>query len=963
MAYIEAWVSYAEEHELLFPKDVEDFDGYMIARFAVREVVSGRMQTGKTIVIKGKIISLHPGYRYLLRFKRAPKDDKEGYEILPEAGFRMAEPLPWTWSALRWTLKHELHSKSAEAAALGLLAAAGVGSVEELPTLTDELLATQPWYNEMQGRSDYYRMGAICKARDAWPGSLPAIRKLKPHELKALAEHLNEAPHELCYYAHSRHYGLGEMSYASLKQLRNPQTTTGVCMGAACFYDMLKQERLFQGHTVFVRDVWLDAFRRRHPQHPAEGSLQWLLRQGHVLPLDKDALYVERERWFEGNSPVYWLSFPRDDRLKERILGHLRRVFENFRLASGEFTPRDPNGEVVAAPRGPLNERQCEALRHVLNNPLTIVQGGPGSGKTAFGVEHLTCLFQNVAVHTHVGRQAVSLCDRLGGCLENASTIHGAHHQRLKPEGPLRVKYAERIEVLVLDEVYNADDATMEWALALAQNATRIVLVGDPDQILPIAGEEGAGTPALDIARAFPQHVVVLNENMRQLASARAIHEVVSCVRIKQPRAINWNAAPDALCRVDPPPHNTTQALVPIMEPLIRRLRQGIKGLADEHNWQIVTFYNGFKPEQQGLGVAQLNEIVENYLQRQAGGSHRGACKINNRLTMYPGFKFMINEKYKPHKSLRPAGLDKLKPAALGARRKKLAGGDGKTAYSETRNGQIEVVKSLHEVRLKGRKGGPIWVVECVPKGRCVQGAKLLLNRHLHVDPSGIVAAWAITSNKSMGGECKNVGVYIPPGIEQSYFDRSNIYVAFSRPMEYLGVVGRLRDIEALVMRDPRAVTTGLYLRLRDAGVRGPHQSPIGWDWKECHDHAFHGMLNEETLQRLGNIYDQSCRSPFPRPVPLCGVSWNWFLASEELDLASRPAARRELDHLVAQAYRKLYAGVPDHSPAVLARWEVVAPVHPEVAVVAVMDAEEPETKRPRLEEDDNDDEVLSASL
>jgi tRNA uridine 5-carbamoylmethylation protein Kti12 len=98
---------------------------------------------------------------------------------------------------------------------------------------------------------------------------------------------------------------------------------------------------------------------------------------------------------------------------------------------------------------------QCEALRHVLNNPLTIIQGGPGSGKTAFGAEHLSCLFQEIAVYTHVGRQAVSLCDRLGGCRENASTIHSAHHKRQKKshEALLRVKYSERIEIVVIDEV------------------------------------------------------------------------------------------------------------------------------------------------------------------------------------------------------------------------------------------------------------------------------------------------------------------------------------------------------------------------------------------------------------------------------------------------------------------------------------------------------------------------------
>jgi hypothetical protein len=431
-------------------------------------------------------------------------------------------------------------------------------------------------------------MEGICRARDAWPASLGPIRKLEQDQLKCLADDLTARPHNLCYYAHSRHYGLGEMSFDSLKRMTTAATTNKVCMGAACFYEMLKQERMYNGHTVFIKDVWISNFKQRHPTYPAEGCLHWLFREGHLLPLSHDAEYVERAEVFNEPSPVYFVQFPRDDLLKERILGHLRRIHENFRVAEGKFTPRDPGSPVVAAPKGPLNHMQCEALRHVLNNPLTIIQGGPGSGKTAFGAEHLSCLFQEIAVYTHVGRQAVSLCDRLGGCRENASTIHSAHHKRQKKshEALLRVKYSERIEIVVIDEVYNCDEHTMEMALSLALNGSRVVLIGDPDQIMPIPGEEGAGTPAMDIAKAFPEHVVILSENMRQQENARAIHDVVTNVRLKQPRAICWISPSGALLRVDPPERETVTELSAVLNPMIRRLRQGIN--KDEHAWQLV---------------------------------------------------------------------------------------------------------------------------------------------------------------------------------------------------------------------------------------------------------------------------------------------------------------------------------------------------------------------------------------
>jgi hypothetical protein len=964
MAYVECWLSYGGPHCVLFPREVADFDGYMIAKFLVREITNGvrmgRVQSGSEVTVKGNMISLNPAFRYLLRLRRVQGSEREEYQILPDGGFRQAQRLPLNWNSLGWILKNELQRPSPEADFWNILAAVGAQSLSEVREVTELMLTKQPWYQDMRNKSDYYRMEAICRAKEAWPASLGPIRKLQQNQLRCLADDLTQRPHDLCYYAHSRHYGLGEMSFASLEKLTLPALTSKVCMGAARFYEMLKQERIDNGHTIFVMTAWLGNFKLRHPQYPAEGSLHWLFRQGHLLPMDYHAEYVDRERVFDEPSPVHYVQFPRDDLLKERILGHLRRIHQNFLAASGKYTARDPEGCVITAPRGPLNEMQREALRHVLNNPITIIQGGPGSGKTAFGVEHLSCLFQEIAVYTHVGRQAVAICDRLGGNRENASTIHSAYHKRQKKthEALLRTKYSERVEIVVVDEVFNCDEYTMEMVLALNCNASRVVFIGDPDQIMPIPGEEGAGTPALDIAKAFPAHVITLNENMRQQESARAIHDVVTNVRIKQSRAILWAPPNRAVLRVDPPPRETTEALTQVLGPIIKRLRQGIN--RDEHAWQIVTFYNGYKPEQQGVGVRQLNEIIEKWMDVHEPGRKKGGCAINKKLFLHPGSKILIGAAFKPDKSLKPAGLNKRKPSAQAAIRKKLAAGNGDTVYSETRNGQIEVVKSIRSIKVKG-SAADSWVVECEPKGQCVKGAKLLINRRLHVDPSAIEPAWAITSNKSMGGECKNVCVYIPTTIGHSRFDRSSLYVALSRPIEWLGVVGRLQDIHTMVMRDPRPVLTGLSTRLATASVTPPGVEPVGWDWKVQHDYELHGMINEELLAGFEDIYDQSQRRVFGKPTSLCSLSWASFLASEELLLKGNAPAIKRLAVEVKAIQERLYANVENHMPRIDAPWERPGdiPLLPAVHVeIAPFDAELLSALEPLVQADDrgNDD-------
>jgi hypothetical protein len=221
--------------------------------------------------------------------------------------------------------------------------------------------------------------------------------------------------------------------------------------------------------------------------------------------------------------------------------------------------------------------------------------------------------------------------------------------------------------------------------------------VGDPDQIRPIPDEKGAGTPALDIAHAFSEHVIFLNENMRQMQEARAIHDVVVAVRDKNPRAIHWQPmdAPRASAVLIRHPAAADADMRSAMFSLFERLRRDIKG--DEHAWQIVTFFNGTKPETQGMGVSQICELVEEYLEIKGHfkkdlrtGKMRRRERITGRLTMYVGFKFMITDKCVPHTSLRSKG-------------KKIRDKTGNMVaapeFTETKNGQIEVVKSMKQIK------------------------------------------------------------------------------------------------------------------------------------------------------------------------------------------------------------------------------------------------------------------------
>jgi hypothetical protein len=256
-----------------------------------------------------------------------------------------------------------------------------------------------------------------------------------------------------------------------------------------------------------------------------------------------------------------------------------------------------------------------------------------------------------------------------------------------------------------------------------------------------------------------------------------------------------------------------------------------------------------------------------------------------------------------------------------------------KHVYSEVFNGQIEVVKEISQLKLSKVKG-VVWEVICYPRSFApgARGTRFLIHRGLHVDPSKIVSAWAVTSNKSMGGECENVGVFVPPGIEKSLFDRSNVYVAFSRPTKFLGVIGQPRDIKgkkslgallfgecffvhffdltllkAMILNDPRPIRSGLFAMLDASQYRDLDGTDRGWKTplSECQMAAF--------VKANMNIYDQTTREAYPVPTPICRISWTYYLAIKKKQRQKFPL--KEIKRLEARIFARFKGRLYGNDP------------------------------------------------
>ena len=171
-----------------------------------------------------------------------------------------------------------------------------------------------------------------------------------------------------------------------------------------------------------------------------------------------------------------------------------------------------------------LVEEQKEAVRHVLTHGVTVVTGGPGTGKTTTinAILHmLEKAGENVLLAAPTGRAAKRMSEATG---MEAQTIH-----RLLEIGYMREDANRQMfnrnednpidaDVLIVDEMSMVDINLMHALLKAVVEGQRLVLIGDADQLPSV----GAGNVLKDIIRSERIPVVRLMQIFRQ-ASQSAI--------------------------------------------------------------------------------------------------------------------------------------------------------------------------------------------------------------------------------------------------------------------------------------------------------------------------------------------------------------------------------------------------------------------------------------------------------
>lgn len=208
--------------------------------------------------------------------------------------------------------------------------------------------------------------------------------------------------------------------------------------------------------------------------------------------------------------------------------------------------PVDPTLLEPAITAGRLNDAQAAAVRAVAARPTTVLTGGPGTGKTWTIATVLRALrfadggTPRIALAAPTGKAAARMNETLeaelaDGAFDPATTIHRLLGPIPRTSTRFRHDASNPLphDVVVVDEASMVGLGLMARLVDALSPATRLLLVGDPDQLASVE----AGTVLADLVRGLGPRgdVVELTDNRR---SVQVIQELARAVRSGDPDAV-----------------------------------------------------------------------------------------------------------------------------------------------------------------------------------------------------------------------------------------------------------------------------------------------------------------------------------------------------------------------------------------------------------------------------------------
>jgi exodeoxyribonuclease V alpha subunit len=343
------------------------------------------------------------------------------------------------------------------------------------------------------------------EAASSW-NDLRTIRRLHlllaPHGLAYLAKRISDEYPSTAYrvitenpYELTRVFGVGfKVADRIARASTNPGEAIPGREGAALVYALSEAEGR-GGSTCLPADQLLTAAGKLLGGNPDESALDQLVEDGDLVR-DGDWIY---------RTPTWEL----EQELAERIETMLASSGGKLKAVSGETA-----GDGLA-----LSPEQIAAVSAAFDHRLSVITGGPGTGKTA-SIKTIAATAKEqdakVMLVAPTGRAARRMTEASGF---EATTIHSAlgwvpgETPERDEDDPLRA------DLLIVDESSMANLELMVTLLRAVAPTAHVVLVGDADQLAPV----GAGKPFADLIASEVVPTARLNHIFRQAAGSMIV--------------------------------------------------------------------------------------------------------------------------------------------------------------------------------------------------------------------------------------------------------------------------------------------------------------------------------------------------------------------------------------------------------------------------------------------------------